>query len=119
MTKSQNTIKAVFFVVAILLSPVIFSGINSEGNQSVQDETLQSTEYKTTGGMIYKTGNWVVNSTEAYIDSEILLTGNLIVQSGGILTFKNTTLFINNTLLSNPLGIRIKNGGQFQFIIII
>lgn len=114
MIKSQKTIKAVFFVMAILVSPILFTGIDSFGNQNAYGETLQTIEYKTTGGMIYRSGNWIVNSTEKYVDANILLSGNLIIQTGGILTFKNTTLFINNTLLSNPLGIRVKDGGQFN-----
>ena len=86
-------------------------------NASAEENEVFGTvgeEYKTIGGIIYKNDNWIVNTTEKYIDSQIMLTGNLVIKSGGVLTFRNTTLYINSTLLHNPLEIKVKNGGIFQ-----
>ncbi len=115
----EKAFKGILMVVIIFFGSVIYlSNYNVKiMNASADENEVVSTkgeEYKTIGGIIYKNGNWVVNTTEKYTDSHIMLTGNLIIKSGGILTFKNTTLYINNTLLHNPLGIKVMKGGVFQ-----
>ena len=55
-------------------------------------------------------GDWVVSSTEVREDEVIILTGNLIVESGGNLTLINCTLYMNCTY-DGEWQIRVESGG--------
>ncbi len=119
MFQHKKAIKAILMVLIIFFSSLIYLSTNIENtmNASAEKNEVVNTlgeEYKTIGGIIYKNSNWIVNTAEKYIDSQIMVTGNLVIKSGGVLTFRNTTLYINNTLLHNPYGIKVKNDGIFQ-----
>lgn len=66
-----------------------------------------------TGGT-NKTGDWIVNTNEIYIGDEINLTGNLIIQNGGVLTLQNTILRMNSSATANPLWIIVEGGGTLN-----
>ena len=46
-------------------------------------------------GVQYIDGDWIVTGTEEYTDETIILSGNLTVDSGGVLIFNNVTLAMN------------------------
>jgi parallel beta-helix repeat protein len=60
-------------------------------------------------------GDWVVTGTENYIDEVIVLNGNLVVEDGGSLTFRNVTLQSNCTS-DNHYSITIQTGGEFYVL---
>jgi parallel beta-helix repeat protein len=61
------------------------------------------------------TGDWVVTGTESYYDEVIALNGNLIVEDGGRLTFRNVTLQLNCTS-DTHYNITIQTGGEFYVL---
>ncbi len=61
---------------------------------------------------ISKSGDWIINNTQSYSSSKIILNGNLIIQNGGSLTLDDVTLLIR--LLGNDgYSIKIESGGEF------
>jgi len=60
-------------------------------------------------------GDWVVNGTESYRDQVIELNGNLIIEGGGNLTFRNVTLKLN-CAYDGQYGIQVKTGGSFYVL---
>jgi len=59
------------------------------------------------------TGNWIIDSPNNVIINEtITLNGNLIIKSGGSLTFKNVTLMMNCTT-NGTFNIKVRAGGEF------
>lgn len=60
-------------------------------------------------------GDWFVTETESYYDEVIVLNGNLVVESGGNLTFRKVTLKMNCTY-SGQYNIRVASGGQFYVL---
>jgi parallel beta-helix repeat protein len=65
------------------------------------------------GTVQYIYGDWVVNSAESYEDSVIDLRGNLTINTGGALYFKNVTLFMNNTNSVDRFKIQVNTNGLF------
>ncbi len=61
------------------------------------------------------TGDWVVTGTESYYDEVIVLNGNLVVEDGGSLTFRNVTLQLNCTS-DTHCNITIQTGGEFYVL---
>jgi parallel beta-helix repeat protein len=119
MFLQKRAFRAVLMVLIIFSSSLIYLSTYNETTKNASGEEIEvvgtvGEEYKTIGGINYINGNWIVNTTENYEDSQFVLTGNLVIKSGGVLTFRNTTLYINSTLLNNPHGIKVKNGGIFQ-----
>jgi len=55
-------------------------------------------------------GDWVVNNTEVRENEIMVLTGNLVVESGGNLTLINCTLLMNCTY-DGEWQIRVESGG--------
>jgi parallel beta-helix repeat protein len=58
-------------------------------------------------------GDWVVNGNEEYDGGSCVLTGNLIVNSGGILTLRNLTLAINNGN-DGEFYVLVNDGGELN-----
>ena len=56
--------------------------------------------------------NWVVTGTEIHINETIILNGNLTIENGGSLTFRNVTLIMNCSE-NGEFGIMVKDGGKF------
>ncbi len=56
--------------------------------------------------------DWALTGTEAYINETIILNGNLTIENGGCLTFKNVTLLINCSA-NGTYHIEVNNGGTF------
>ena len=59
--------------------------------------------------------NWIINSTEIYEDTTIILDRNLIIDNGGNLTFKNVTLKMNCEY-DGHYRIEVKEGGSFYIL---
>ena len=59
--------------------------------------------------------HWVENKTEIRINETIILNGNLIIESGGNLTFRNVTLIMNCTE-DGEFGIFVEDGGKFTVL---
>ena len=111
MIFSNRPFKALFMFVVLFFSAIlVFTPVIPNYAGAVDEEPLEQSPI----GIIYKTGTWVVNTTESYNDAEIVITGNLIIQSGGVLTLRNTTLIMNCSLFANPLWIRVKSGGELR-----
>lgn len=60
-------------------------------------------------------GDWVVTGTESYYDEVFVLSGNLIVEDGGNLTFRKVTLKMNCTY-NGQYNITVKSGGKFYVL---
>ena len=60
-------------------------------------------------------GDWVVAGAESYYDEVIVLNGNLIVESGGNLTFRKVTLKMNCTH-NGQYNITVESGGRFYVL---
>ncbi len=60
-------------------------------------------------------GDWIVSGEETWQDTVIILTGNLIVEPGGNLTFINCTLYMNCSS-SSSYHIEVKRGGVFNVL---
>ncbi len=58
----------------------------------------------------HREGDWVITGTEIVQNADVLLDGNLTVQSGGSLTLRNTRLTLNGTY-NGQYGIRVQAGG--------
>ena len=56
--------------------------------------------------------NWIIKGTEIYINETIVLNGNLTIENGGCLTFRNVTLLLNCTN-NGTYHIEVNNGGTF------
>jgi len=65
--------------------------------------------------IIYINGDWIVSDTKLRENETIVLTGNLIIQSGGDLTFKNVTLKMNCTA-DWQRHIEVLNGGTLNIL---
>jgi parallel beta-helix repeat protein len=61
-------------------------------------------------GTQYVDGDWYVNDTQSYTDENIILSGNLIINSGGHLTLNHVILAMNCTF-DGEYGIEVKDGG--------
>ena len=59
--------------------------------------------------------DWIVTGTEIRENEEIILTGNLTIKDGGILTFKNVTLKMN-CLEDGEFHIEVQEGGKFYIL---
>ena len=58
-------------------------------------------------------GDLIINQTESYSSEAIVLTGNLIVQNGGNLTFDDVTLLMNCSY-DGQYHIEVQEGGSFH-----
>ena len=65
--------------------------------------------------LILISGDWNVTGNETYVNEEIILTGNLIVKSGGNLTFINVTLRMNCSY-DGEFQIKVEDGGRFNIL---
>ena len=104
----MNSIKGIFFSMIILFILILFVKIET----SISEKNPPPLE----GG--YSLGDWVIEDGDNILrnNQEIYLEGDLIIENGGKLSFKNVT-FIMNCNGSSPeyakLEIRIENGGEF------
>lgn len=59
-------------------------------------------------------GDWIIEDGDNILreNQEIKLRGNLIIEEGGILTFKNVTLKMNCSV-DGEFGIEVQSGGEF------
>jgi parallel beta-helix repeat protein len=64
------------------------------------------------GGTVYVNGLWTVTDTRDYYNCTIIMNGDLVVDNGGSLTFRNVTLLMNNTF-NGTFNIEVRNGGSF------
>jgi len=60
-------------------------------------------------------GDWVVTGTESYSSQTIVLDGNLIVESGGNLTFRRVTFELDCSF-DGEFGIEVRDGGSFYIL---
>lgn len=60
-------------------------------------------------------GDWVVNDTTAVSDTSIILNGNLIVQSAGLLTLTNVDLTVNCNY-PGQFRIDVQQGGELHLV---
>ncbi|WP_455392336.1 right-handed parallel beta-helix repeat-containing protein [[Eubacterium] cellulosolvens] len=111
MSFLNNSIKANMMLIILIVSTVSVLTPMIPSDNTIRTEASINVS---TQSIIYKTGTWSVNSSESYTDAEIILTGNLIIQAGGILTLRNTTLIMNCSLFANPLWIVVKSGGTLR-----
>ena len=65
------------------------------------------------GGTAYVTGDWTVDSVREYHNCTIVVTGDLIVASGGDLTLNNVTLKMNSST-GGEFGIVVDAGGALR-----
>jgi len=116
MILKHKTLKAILMFAILFLSPIlVFTPVFP--NSATASEQLSSNEVNSDLsplGAQYRTGDWRINSTETYIDDELILTGNLIVESGGVLTLENTTLRMNCTSTANQFWIIVESGGRLN-----
>jgi parallel beta-helix repeat protein len=61
----------------------------------------------------YIVGDWIVTGIENYTNEIIVLSGNLSIQNGGVLTFRNVTLMMNCTSSDGQYHIDVFSGGTF------
>ncbi|NOQ54064.1 MAG: hypothetical protein GQ558_05610, partial [Thermoplasmata archaeon] len=63
----------------------------------------------------YINSDWDIDSGDVIVrqDEEIVLTGDLTVKDGGLLTFRNVTLRMNSTS-SDTYHIEVEDGGRFN-----
>ncbi len=59
----------------------------------------------------YIDGDWIVTGAESYTDEEIILSGNLTVETGGSLVLANVTLAMNCSF-NGQYHIRVNSGGS-------
>ena len=71
-------------------------------------------------GLQYIDGDWNVNGIESYTNETIVLTGNLTIEYGGNLTFKNVTLLMNSTTggatIDDYYHIEVQKGGTMYVL---
>ena len=60
-------------------------------------------------------GSWIVTDTESYYGEVIVLNGDLIVEAGGSLTFRNVTLKMN-CAYNGEFSIFVRRGGEFHVL---
>ncbi|MFO7992508.1 MAG: hypothetical protein R6U61_09520, partial [Thermoplasmata archaeon] len=58
----------------------------------------------------YINGDWIVNTPQTLENQTVILNGNLSIQNGGSLTFKNVTLKMNSSS-SIEFYIEVLSGG--------
>jgi parallel beta-helix repeat protein len=106
-------IAVVWVSLAILLGIVVIVDVVTDivppvngGNPPPPDDNINGTQYIN--------GDWEVTGNEVYTNETIILTGNLFIRNGGILTFYNVTLKMNSTDDGdNEFKIEVENGGEF------
>jgi beta propeller repeat protein/parallel beta-helix repeat protein len=83
--------------IAFLLSVImVVSGLSIPTDSSGTAEPgFPAAAGAPVSGVVLKQYDWNVTSEEAFVNATIYLTGNLTVQSAGVLRFANTTLAIN------------------------
>ncbi len=61
-------------------------------------------------------GNWIIESGDSisWEDATIILTGNLIIRSGGVLDLKNVEIQVNSST-DGQFGIFVESGGTLRF----
>ena len=69
------------------------------------------------GGPYNSTGDWVIRNGDdiTRIDQEIILKGNLTIENGGKLTFKNVTLKMDCSY-DGEFQINVESGGSFYIL---
>lgn len=60
-------------------------------------------------------GDWIVTGTESYSDQTIVLNGNLIIESGGNLTFRGVTLKMK-CHYDGEYRVTVNSGGSFYML---
>jgi len=60
-------------------------------------------------------GDWIVTGTESYSDQTIVLSGNLVIENGGNLTFENVR-FELNCHFDGEYNISVNPGGKFYVL---
>ena len=63
----------------------------------------------------FSDGDWIVTGQELVQNEEVILNGNLIIESGGNLTFIDVTLYVNCSY-DGEFQIKVKSGGAFYIL---
>ncbi len=97
---------------AILLMLVFFAvmGMNTSSEGSYGEGTRSITQPQP---KVYINGNWNVTTDTVRSNETIILSGNLTVESGATLTFRNVTLKVNSTS-SQYYAIEVLDGATFR-----
>lgn len=91
-----------FLVVICLISVIMLSFVSHKSVLVFSAEPPES-------------GDWIVTGTETYHDVDIVLNGNLVVEDGGSLTFRNVSLQLNCTS-DTHCNITVQTGGEFYVL---
>jgi len=105
---TKNKLLSKFFIIMIVLNVIPIINIPSEnitcGSFTGDDANPPST------------GNWIVDSSDNIVTNEtIVLNGNLRINNGGSLIFKNVTLLMNCTF-NGTYNINVLDGGLFHIM---
>jgi parallel beta-helix repeat protein len=80
-------------------------------NVSATNDPVQPAD----GGTVIVDGNWTVEDTREYYNCTLIMNGNLSIMPGGMLTFRNVTLIMNNTE-NGTFNIEVLSGGGFHIL---
>ena len=97
---------AIVSMLVLSILPNIMSFVDDTVNAGLPPPPKDSVN-----GLQYVDGDWIVNGTESYTNEEIVLTGNLTIQSGGHLTLRHVRLALNCTTEDGQFDIEVLNGG--------
>ena len=96
------------WLIQLLLISSFIGLVSFENNNTVQatNDPLQPVD----GGTVIMNREWTVTDTREYYNCTIVMNGNLIIENGGSLTFKNVTLKMNCSYYG-VYRIEVQSGG--------
>ncbi len=118
MTKTIKLILTQIFIGIMIFSLLvtmmpISSSINSEDFKlDSQSRAHVARPVGTRADDLEKAGDWIVTGPELVENKTVLAKGNITIQAGGELIFKNVDLKMDTT--AKPLLINVTEGGTFQ-----
>ena len=100
--------KVKYFIVSTALLAIIFVLL------VITSSTAKAEQNPPPIGGGDSTGDWVIENGDTILreNQEIRLKGNLYIEDGGNLTFKNVTLKMNSST-DGEFKIEVKSGGEF------
>ena len=108
----KKRIVTIGLVATLLLSTIAFSALVT-GNRADSPSPESIPTLETTATII--NGDWNVTGNQVNESEVIILTGNLTIEFGGNLTFKNVTLMMNSSV-DGEYHIEVQQGGTFTIL---